>query len=67
MLTERQQQVVDAIKDLTAERGYPPTVREVGQRIGLSSSSTICTHLQNLERLGRITHEPLSPRTLRVL
>jgi repressor LexA len=66
VLTERQEQIVKAIEELTDEYGYPPTVREVGRRVGLSSSSTVHTHLNNLARIEKVEWNPLSPRTLRV-
>lgn len=49
-----------------AEKGYPPTVREIGAAVGLSSSSTVHAHLRRLVRQGKITHDPTSPRTIQV-
>lgn len=63
--TERQQRILDVIKAFTAERGYPPSVREIGERVGLSSSSTIHAHLKALERRGLISRDPTKPRALR--
>lgn len=63
--TERQRRILDIIRAFTAERGYPPSVREIGQRVGLSSSSTIHAHLKALERRGLISRDPTKPRALR--
>ena len=63
--TARQQQILQAISDFKAERGYPPSVREIGQRVGLSSSSTIHAHLKALEKRGLISRDPTKPRALR--
>ncbi len=63
--TERQQRILDVIRRFTAERGYPPSVREIGERVGLSSSSTIHAHLKTLERRGLISRDPTKPRALR--
>ena len=63
--TERQQRILDVIRAFTAERGYPPSVREIGERVGLSSSSTIHAHLKALERRGLILRDPTKPRALR--
>ncbi|MDQ2872062.1 MAG: transcriptional repressor LexA [Candidatus Eremiobacteraeota bacterium] len=63
--TERQQRILEVIQDFTAEQGYPPSVREIGERVGLSSSSTIHSHLKALERHGLISRDPTKPRALR--
>ncbi len=63
--TERQQRILDVIRAFTAEQGYPPSVREIGERVGLSSSSTIHAHLKALERRGLIHRDPTKPRALR--
>ena len=63
--TERQQSILDVIRRFTAERGYPPSVREIGERVGLSSSSTIHAHLKALEKRGLISRDPTKPRALR--
>jgi repressor LexA len=66
-LTKRQQQIFDFIKRYTHEQGYPPTVRDIGQAIGLTSSSTVHAHLANLERLGVLRRDPTKPRAMEVL
>ena len=63
--TERQRRILEVIRQFTAERGYPPSVREIGERVGLSSSSTIHAHLKTLERHGLISRDPTKPRALR--
>ena len=63
--TERQQRILAVIRQFTAEQGYPPSVREIGERVGLSSSSTIHAHLKTLERRGLISRDPTKPRALR--
>jgi repressor LexA len=66
-LTTRQQQIFDFIKRHTQEKGYPPTVRDIGKAIGLTSSSTVHAHLANLERLGMLRRDPTKPRAMEVL
>ncbi|HTJ24562.1 MAG TPA: transcriptional repressor LexA [Candidatus Limnocylindria bacterium] len=62
--TEKQQRILDVIREFTAERGYPPSVREIGERVGLSSSSTVQSHLKTLERRGLLRRDPTKPRAL---
>lgn len=62
--TERQQRILEVIRRFTAEHGYPPSVREIGVRVGLSSSSTIHAHLKQLEKRGLIARDPTKPRAL---
>src|SRR3954468_2494865 len=66
-LTTRQQQIFEFIKRYTSEKGYPPTVRDIGQAIGLTSSSTVHAHLANLERLGMLRRDPTKPRAIELL
>jgi repressor LexA len=66
-LTTRQQQIFEFIKRYTSEKGYPPTVRDIGRAIGLTSSSTVHAHLANLERLGLLRRDPTKPRAMEVL
>ncbi len=63
--TDRQRSILDVIRSFTTERGYPPSVREIGERVGLSSSSTIHAHLKALERRGMISRDPTKPRAMR--
>jgi repressor LexA len=62
--TEKQQRILAVIRDFTAEMGYPPSVREIGERVGLSSSSTVQSHLKTLERHGLLRRDPTKPRAL---
>jgi repressor LexA len=66
-LTERQRQVLQFIKEEIRQRGYPPSVREIGEAIGLSSSSTVHGHMARLEEKGYIRRDPTKPRAIEVL
>jgi repressor LexA len=66
-LTKRQQEIFEFIKRYSSEHGYPPTVRDIGKAIGLTSSSTVHAHLSNLEKLGLLRRDPTKPRALELL
>ena len=66
-LTERQRQVLQFIKDEIRTKGYPPSVREIGEAIGLSSSSTVHGHMARLEEKGFIRRDPTKPRAIEVI
>ena len=66
-LTKRQQEIFDYIKTYSRKHGYPPTVRDIGKAIGLTSSSTVHTHLANLEKIGILRRDPSKPRALELL
>jgi repressor LexA len=66
-LTKRQQEIFDYVKQYVRDHGYPPTVRDIGQAIGLASSSTVHAHLANLEKLGLLRRDPTKPRAIEVL
>lgn len=66
-LTKRQQQILDFVRSEIHRRGYPPSVREIGEAVGLSSSSTVHSHLAALETKGFIRRDPSKPRALEVL
>jgi repressor LexA len=66
-LTKRQQEIFDFIKRYSARHGYPPTVRDIGKAIGLTSSSTVHAHLANLEKLGALRRDPTKPRAMEIL
>ena len=66
-LTERQRQTLRFIADTVSARGYPPSVREIGEALGLASSSTVHSHLQTLQRKGYLKIDPTKPRALEVL
>ncbi|MGH2693457.1 MAG: transcriptional repressor LexA [Actinomycetota bacterium] len=65
-LTERQRQTLQYIADAVAGRGYPPSVREIGEALGLASSSTVHSHLHALQRKGFITIDPSKPRAIEI-
>jgi repressor LexA len=67
MLTGRQQEIWDYLVDYVGRHGYPPTVREIGQAVGLASPSTVHAHLANLERAGYLRRDPTKPRALELL
>lgn len=64
MLTDRQQQVLDYIRDIVADRGYPPSVREIGEAVGLSSPSSVHAQLNSLVQAGLIKKDPSKPRAI---
>ena len=64
MLTGRQQEIWDFLVDYVDHHGYPPTVREIGEAVGLASPSTVHAHLANLERAGLLKRDPTKPRAL---
>jgi len=66
-LTERQRQVLESIHTITGEKGYPPTVREIGDRLGLRSSCTVQRHLEALERKGYIKRDRTKARSVEIL
>lgn len=66
-LSPRQKQVLEFIRQEVAEKGYPPSVREIGHAIGLASSSTVHGHLQKLEEKGYIRRDPTKPRAIEIL
>jgi len=65
-LTPRQRQILDIIDTAMRERGYPPSVREIGEKVGLTSPSTVHTHLASLQRLGFLRRDPTKPRAIEV-
>ena len=64
MLTARQQEIWQFLVEYTDGHGYPPTVREIGEAVGLASPSTVHAHLANLERGGMLKRDPSKPRAL---
>jgi repressor LexA len=67
VLTGRQQEIFDFLVGYQEQHGYPPTVREIGQAVGLASPSTVHAHLANLERSGLLRRDPTKPRALELL
>ena len=63
-ITARQQRILDVIADAVRDRGYPPTVREIGEAVGLTSSSSVHAQLANLERLGLLRKDATKPRAM---
>jgi repressor LexA len=63
-LTARQRRILDFIGTTVRERGYPPTVREIGEAVGLTSSSSVHSQLANLERRGLLHKDPTKPRAI---
>ena len=66
-LTKRQKEIFEFVKRYSAKHGYPPTVRDIGKAIGLTSSSTVHAHLANLEKLGLLRRDPSKPRAIELL
>jgi repressor LexA len=64
-LTQRQQMVLDFIRSSIIDRGYPPTLREIGSRMGIRSTNGVNDHLRALERKGYLTREDMKSRALR--
>src|SRR5580700_2282356 len=64
-LTQRQQMVLDYIRQSISDRGYPPTLREIGSRMGIRSTNGVNDHLRALERKGYLTREDMKSRALR--
>ena len=64
MLTARQQEIWQYLAEYVDAHGYPPTVREIGDAVGLASPSTVHAHLANLERAGLLRRDPTKPRAL---
>ncbi len=64
---ERQQEIFQYIKDFLLEKGYPPSVREIGKAVGLKSSSTVHGYLEKLENCGLIKRDPTKPRAIDIL
>ena len=65
-LTDRQREILDYIVRQQAERGYPPSVREIGEAVGLTSPSTVHSHLATLQRRGYLRRDPTKPRAIEV-
>ncbi|WLD95391.1 transcriptional repressor LexA [Alkalihalobacillus sp. AL-G] len=66
-LSRRQQDILNYIKHEVKRKGYPPSVREIGEAVGLASSSTVHGHLSRLEKKGLIRRDPTKPRAIEVI
>jgi repressor LexA len=67
LLTNRQREIYEYVTDYVDGHGYPPTVREIGEAVGLASPSTVHAHLANLERAGYLRRDPTKPRALELV
>lgn len=65
-LTARQRQVLEFIESQLRDRGFPPSVREIGEAVGLTSPSTVHSHLNTLQKLGYLRRDPTKPRAIEV-
>jgi len=65
-LTGKRREILDFIAEHQREKGYPPSVREIGEAVGLTSSSTVHTHLTTLQRQGYLRRDPTKPRAIEV-
>jgi repressor LexA len=66
-LSSRQQAILEFIRSEVKDKGYPPSVREIGEAVGLASSSTVHGHLSRLEKKGYIRRDPTKPRAIEVI
>lgn len=66
-LTKRQDEIFEYIKQTVHSKGYPPSVREIGEAVGLASSSTVHGHLSRLEEKGYIRRDPTKPRAIEIV
>lgn len=66
-LSRRQQEILDFIRENVKHRGYPPSVREIGEAVGLASSSTVHGHLERLQAKGYLRKDPTKPRAIELL
>jgi repressor LexA len=66
VLTEKRRQILDFIAERQRERGYPPSVREIAEAVGLNSSATVHTHLAVLQKQGYLVRDPTKPRAIEV-
>src|SRR5438132_13281692 len=65
-LTGKRREILDFIAEQLRQRGYPPSVREIGEAVGLTSTSTVHAHLGTLQRLGYLRRDPTKPRAIEV-
>lgn len=66
-LSRRQEMILEFIQTMVREKGYPPSVREIGEAVGLASSSTVHAHLARLESAGYLRRDPTKPRAIELL
>ena len=65
-LSAKQEEIYNVIKDSILNKGYPPSVREIGELVGLKSTSSVHAHLNSLEKKGFIRKDPTKPRTIEI-
>ncbi|MCR4903689.1 MAG: transcriptional repressor LexA [Butyrivibrio sp.] len=65
-LSAKQTEILNYIKDMTLQRGYPPTVREICEKVNLKSTSSVHAHLETLEKAGYIRKDPTKPRAIEI-
>jgi repressor LexA len=65
-LTDKKRQILECIEKSLRDRGYPPSVREIGEAVGLTSSSTVHAHLASLQTMGYLRRDPTKPRAIEV-
>jgi len=66
-ITDKQQEILEFIKDSILNRGYPPAVREIGTAVSLKSTSSVHSHLETLEKNGYIRRDPTKPRAIEII
>ena len=66
-ISAKQTEILEYIKEVTLSRGYPPTVREIGEAVGLKSSASVHAHLATLEKNGFIRRDPSKPRAIEIV
>lgn len=66
-LTKRQKQIIDFINEFTEENGYSPSYREIGDHFGLSSTATVCEHIQTLQEKGYLKIDPNEARSIEII
>jgi len=67
LLTKRQKQIIDFIQKFTEDNGYAPSYREIGQHFGLSSTATVCEHIQTLQEKGYLKTDPNEARSIEII
>ncbi len=65
-ISDKQQEILDYLKEVILEKGYPPTVREICERVNLKSTSSVHSHLETLEKNGYIRRDPTKPRAIEI-
>lgn len=65
-ISQKQQEILEYLKEVILEKGYPPTVREICERVDLKSTSSVHSHLETLEKKGYIRRDPAKPRAIEI-